>query len=266
MVVPVLPIVMSTAIGGAVFGIVVSAIARMGTIPQPQNAQSVLTPIIGEIFALYGLAILGFYLVLLIGALAFYYMLDRRNRHIVRQQLLFSNLQHYLSITTSDGSGEAISHLGHTSEDSIFGEHQRPAGVWAILFLFLSPIVGLVVPYDLTQDLHAHEELQAIYQNKLVDALREAGLQTSTFPPLKLHKRDPLLYIILSAVTAGLFWIYWFYALLKDYNEHFAEQARFEDQLLSLLKPSSPTRICKTCGGTIPDNARFCSSCGTQAN
>ena len=266
MIVPVLPIVMATATGAAAFGVIVSAIARMGTIPQPQNAQSALTPIMGEVVALYGLAIVGFYLVLLIGALAFYYMLDRRNLHFARQQQLFSNLQNYLSIATSAGPGGAISHLGHVSEDSIFGERQRPAGVWAVLFLFVSPIVGLVVPYDLTHDLRVHEELQATYQAALVDAFREAGLQAPTFPTLKLHKRDSMLFIILSAVTAGLFWIYWFYTLLKDYNDHFAEQARFEDQLLSILKPSAPTRVCKSCGGNIPENARFCPSCGTQAN
>jgi hypothetical protein len=266
MIVPVLPIAMATTIGAAVFGIIVSAISRMGTIPQPQNAQSALTPILGEIFALYGLVIIGFYLVLLIGAFGFYYLLDRRNRHIVRQQLLFSNLQHYLSITSSARPAEAISRLGHISEDSIFGEHQRPAGVWAVLFLFVSPIVGVVVPYDLTHDLRVHEELQATYQTTLVDALREAGLQAPTFPALKLHKRDPLLFMILTAITAGLFWIYWFYTLLKDFNDHFAEQARFEDQVLGVLKPSAPTRVCKSCGGNIPENARFCPNCGTHAN
>ena len=224
MIVPVLPIVMATVIGAAVFGIIVSAIVRMGTNLQPQNAQSALTPIMGQIFAIYGLAIFGFYLVLLIGALGFYFLLDRRNRHFVRQQLLFSNLQRYLSTTTSAGSTGAASHLAHICEDSVFGEHQRPAGVWAILFLFVSPIVGLLVAYDLTHDLGVHEELQGAYQATLVDSLREAGLQAPTLPPLKLHKRDPLLFVILSAITAGLFWIYWFYTLLKDYNDHFADR------------------------------------------
>ena len=266
MIVPVLPIAMATFIGAAVLGIIVSAISRMGTVPQPQNAQSALRPIVGEILALYGLAIIGFYLVLLIGAVGFYYLLDRRNRHFVRQRLLFSNLQHYLSITQSAHPAEAISRLGHISEDSIFSEQQRPAGVWAILFLFVSPIVGLIAAYDLTHDLNIHEELQANYQATLADAFREASYQTPTFSASKLHKRDPLLFTILSAITAGLFWIYWFYTLLKDYNDHFAEQARFEDQVLGLLKPSAPTRVCKSCGGNIPENARFCPSCGTQAD
>ena len=266
MIVPVLPMVIATMIGAAVFGIIVSAISRMGTIPQPQNAANALTPMVTEIVAVYGLAILGVYLVLLIGAFGFYYLLDRRNRHFVRQQLLFSNLQNYLSTTASTRPAEAIARLSHISEDSTFAECQRPAGVWAVLFLFVSPIVGLVVAYDLTHDLGVHEELQASYQATLIDGFREAGYQAPTFSALKLHKRDPLLFLILSAITAGLFWIYWFYTLLKDYNDHFAEQARFEDQILALLKPSVPSRVCKSCGGSIPENARFCPSCGTQAN
>ena len=266
MIVPVLPIILSTLVGAAVFGIVISAIAKMGTIPQPQNAQSVLTPVMADVFAVYGLSIFGFFIVLLFGAVAFYYMVDRRNQHFARQQLLFSSLHRYLSSAAQTGASESISRLRHISEDSVFGERPRPAGVWAILFLFVSPIAGLALPFDLTHDLSFHEELQTKYQTTLIDAFREAGYQPPTFPPTKLHKREPLLFIILSAITAGLFWIYWFYTLLRDYNEHFAEQARFEDQILLLLKPPVPTKVCKTCGGSVPGNARFCPSCGTQAS
>ena len=266
MIIPILPIAMITMLGAAVFGILVSAISSMGPITQPQDVQSVLTPIAGEIFAVYGSALIGFFLVLMFGALAFYRLLDRRNRHFARQQLLFSNFHRYLSLTGAGGSAEAVSRLGHISEDSMQVEHQRPAGVWAVLFLFLSPVAGLVIPYDLTNDLRFHEALQARYQAALVDAFRQAGYPTPLFPASKLHKRDPLLFIILCAITAGLFWIYWFYTLLRDYNDHFADQARFEDQVLGVLKPSAPKEVCKSCGGEIPENARFCPSCGTQVS
>ena len=266
MIIPILPIVMATAVGAAVFGIAISAISKMGTIPQPQNAESALTPMMAGVFAVYGLSIFGFFIVLLFGAVAFYFMVDRRNQHFARQQLLFSSLHRYLLSSAKTGSSDSASRLRFFSDDSVFGERPRPAGVWAILFLFFAPIAGLALPYDLTRDLSFHEELQAKYQTTLVDAFREAGYQPPIFTVMRLHKREPLFFIILSAITAGLFWIYWFYTLLRDYNDHFTDQARFEDQILLLLKPPLPAKACKSCGGSVPGNARFCPSCGTQMN
>jgi RsiW-degrading membrane proteinase PrsW (M82 family) len=247
-------------------GIVVSAVSKLGTIQQPQDVRSALTPIIGQILALYGFAFLGGCFVLLIAALGFYYLIERRNQHFARQQLLFSNLQNLLSNATQSRPVNAISRLGYIAEDSIFAERPRPAGIWSVLFLFVPPIVGLAVAYSLTQDLRNHEGMQASYQTVLVEALREADYQPPVFTASNLHKRDPLLFIILSAITAGLFWIYWYYTLLHDYNEHFAQQAQFEDQIIALLKPSALRRLCKSCGETLPENARFCPSCGIQSN
>jgi hypothetical protein len=112
--------------------------------------------------------------------------------------------------------------------------------------------------------LHKHEELQSNYQTTLLSALSETGVAPLTLPPSRLHKRDPMMLIILTAITAGIFWIYWFYTLLKDYNEHFQDQAQFEDQILTLLTPQPKARNCGTCGGAVPENAKFCPHCGRQ--
>jgi uncharacterized membrane protein len=260
MIVPLLPTVAAIAIGAALVGILASAISRIGSFTQPSTAQTAIAPIVGEIFALYGLAIIIFYGVLLFSALGFYYLIDRRNRHFARQQLLFSTLHQYLA--SKAPTSENASRLDHLSEDSVYEERDRSADLWALLFLFVTPIVGLLAANNLTQDLRKHDGLQSSYQTALVGAFGDAGFQPPSFSPYKFHKRDPVLFIILSAITAGLFWIYWFYTLLKDYNEHFTDQAKFEDQILSLLMPKPSGRTCGTCGGNVPDNARFCPSCG----
>ena len=92
----------------------------------------------------------------------------------------------------------------------------------------------------------------------------EAGFQQADLPPYKSRKRDPVLFVILYAITGGLFWIYWYYTLLKDYNAHFLDQARFEDKLLSLIVPPQTQKSCGTCGGMVPASARFCPNCGTK--
>ncbi|MGP8071212.1 MAG: hypothetical protein ACLP5V_15120 [Candidatus Bathyarchaeia archaeon] len=257
MIVPILPALAVVTIGTSLLGILVSVLPRISSFTQSQNA---ITPIVGEIFALYGLAIITFYVVLLFGALAFYYLIDRRNRHFGRQQLLFSTLHRYLAAKAP--SSENMSRLGQLSEDSIYGERDRPAGLWAVLFLLVNPIVGLLAAYNLTKDLQKHDELQSNYQTTLSNAFSDAGVQPLTVSPYRFHKRDPFLFIILSAITAGLFWIYWFYTLLKDYNEHFSDQSKFEDQILNSLMPHETTKPCGTCGGDVPRNARFCPSCG----
>ena len=246
MFVPVLPVLVGIGLAVSLIGILVSVFSRIGSLQQPESA----IPAAGAILALYAFAI--------------YFMIERRNCHFRRQQRLFSTLQRYLSSKTEAVENENVFRLWQSSEESALEERDRPAGLWSVLYLFVSPIVGLIVAFNLTQDLRGHEELQAKYQTTLLGALSDVGIVPPTFPQCRLHKRDPILFIILTAITGGLFWIYWFYTLLKDYNQHFQDQARYEDQILALLKPQPPIRKCSTCGGAVPESAKFCFHCGTK--
>jgi len=252
-IVPILPMLATIALSMAIVGMVVSSI------PNLQQASSA-APVVAQIVVLYMLALLVIWAVLIADGLAFYFLLDRRNRHFKRQQVLFAAIPAYLLAMKSETSNEKIARLVEISDDSIFEEQDRPAGLWAILALFVMPIVGLVVACNLTQDIQKHEERQAAYQQTLPLALQEAGIAHSPITLSKPHHRDPIFYLVLTAITAGLFWIYWFYTLLKDYNEHFADQAILEDQILSSLRPML---TCSTCGGSIPQSAKFCPLCGT---
>jgi hypothetical protein len=259
MVVPVLPILVGISLAASAAGVIFSALSQFN-IQQPQS----VAPVAGEILALYGLAFVSVFIVLIAGAFAFYYMIERRNAHFRRQQQFFLNLQSYLRSKMGPGESENIFRLSQLSEESIFEEHDRPSGLWSVLYIFVTPIVGLIIAFNITQDLRRHEELQAKCQTTLLSTLAEANLGQPTLPPSRLHKRDPLLFLILTAITGGLFWIYWFYTLLKDYNEHFQDQAQFEDQLLALLRPPSQIRKCTACGGEVPENAKFCPNCGNR--
>ena len=262
MIVPLLPLVAAVVIGGTFVGILVSIIPKIGNLSEPGAAQNAIQPVVGGILALYGLGVIAFFTVLFFGALSFYYLIDRRNRHFARQQLLFSTLHRYLA--SKAPSSPYVSQLGFMSEDSTLEERTRPAGLWALLFLFVTPLVGLIGSYNLTQDMRKHDELQSKYQSALTPSLIDAGFQQPSFPAYSHRNRDPVLFMILSAITAGLFWIYWFYTLLMDYNEHFANQAKFEDQILAVLIPPATPKTCGSCGGAVPASARFCPSCGHQ--
>jgi hypothetical protein len=260
MFVPILPVLVSLALVISFIGILVSALSSIGSLQQAQSA----LPAVGAILGLYGFAIVSLYLVLLIGAFAFYYLVDRRNNHFKRQQQLFLALQRYLASNTNAPPSDNLFRMAQLSEESIFEERDRPAGLWAILYLFVTPIVGLILAYNLDQDLRRHEDLQSSYQETLVKVLNETGGPQVTVASYRSHKRDPILFFVLTLITAGLFWIYWFYTLLKDYNEHFLDQSHFEDQILGLLKPQPSNRACTVCGGLVLENARFCPHCGKQ--
>lgn len=261
MLVPILPVVAGAGLAVASIGIILSNISKVGNLQQPsQNALSV----IGEIVALYGFAILAFYLILLIGAFAIYYLIDRRNSHFRRQQQLFLTLEKYLAPRAKASSSNDFTLLAQLNEDSIFTENDRPAGLWSVFYLFVTPIIGLIIAYNLTQDLRKHEELQFPFQIALANAFNEAGLSIAPTSQYRGHKRDPILFFVLTAITGGLFWVYWFYALLKDYNQHFLDQAQFEDNILALLEPQPALRNCPSCGGTLPETAKYCPNCGKQ--
>jgi uncharacterized membrane protein len=252
-IVPILPLVLGVALFVALIGLVVSSIAN---IQQATNVPSG----IADIFTLYLFTVIAVYAVVLLGAVAFYYLIDRRNRHFQRQQALFTSVPAYLLAMKGTVRHENIAKLIDLSEDSSFEEQNRPASMWAILYIFATPIAGLIVAYSLTQDLRKHEARQFVYQQTLPSALEEAGFARPSISSSRYHNKDPILYVVLTAITAGLFWIYWFYALLQDYNEHFVDQAIFESQLLGALKPMI---TCPTCGGSIPQYVKFCPFCGT---
>jgi hypothetical protein len=254
MIVPILPIAAGIFLAITLIGIVLSALPRF----QPGNALSQAQVVTG-FFAFYGFALLTFYVVLLIGAFAIFYFLDRRNRHFKRQQLLFAAISSHLSSKNSI-AGENVGKLTEVVDDSLLEEHDRPAGLWAILYIFVTPVVGLVVAHNLTQDLRKHEERQLAYQTTLASALEQSDIPRPSFSASRKHNRDPMVYLVLTAITAGLFWIYWFYTILRDYNEHFEDQAVLEDQIVASLKPSI---ICSSCGGSVPHGAKFCPLCGS---
>jgi len=261
MLVPLLPAIVGMALAISLIGIIATNISNLANLGQQQTNA---LPIVGEVFALYAIGIIALYTVLLVGSFAIYNLIERRNGHFRRQQQLFSALQDHLASALNPSNGANVTSLRQLNDDSIFQERDRPSGLWAVLYLFVTPIVSIIVAYNLTLDMRRHDDLQVASQTALVGAFADAKL-----PPLQVvqhdpHKRDPMLFVVLTVITGGLFWIYWFYTLLKDYNTHFSDQARFEDEILNVLKPHPPTKLCSACGNVIEGSVKFCPYCGSK--
>lgn len=258
MLIPVLPILLVIAL---VAGFVQAIVPMVPNLPGLQGSAA-SSALLGQLVGLYALAIVSLYAALFLLSLALYYLIDRRNNHFKRQQLLFKTLVKYLEAETKAKSVHPSTiKLAELCEDSMFDEEIRSAGIWAILNLFVTPMVSPILAFNLTQDLCKHDLRQIDFQETLISALAEIGVTLPSSVNVKPLKRDTILLLLLTIITAGLFWIYWFHILLKDYNEHFANQALFEDKLLAALKLTQQAK-CGTCGGSVPENARFCPFCG----
>ena len=92
MIVPLLPILAVIVLAIGFIGIILSLLPQL----QAANANDVqAAQTLANIFALYGFAFVTLYVVMLIGAFAIFYFLDRRNKHFRRQQLLFASISSY---------------------------------------------------------------------------------------------------------------------------------------------------------------------------
>jgi len=287
MIVPILPLLLAI-LGAAVFlGFILTAIAAgisgpTPTAPFPTDSMAAIL-ILGWI----GLILVGF-IVSIFGAVALYYMILRRNNHFRRQRIFTSILLPYLEAKLKERgkSSNAISALALLNRDSEYEEIERSAAVWAVLYIFVSPIVGLYIFHFLTNDLYKHFKRQIDLSRNLEALLKDLEVQFVSPAQYEIKRRETILYIILTIVTVGLFWIYWFYLQLKEYNEHFKSQWKLEDQLVNTLRtqmeglppethaPALPTvpptplpldlKYCQYCGKAILLDAKFCELCGRQ--
>ena len=101
---------------------------------------------------------------------------------------------------------------------------------------FLCYIVSLYMLYFLTSEMIGHHDRWIGFTMETKVELARMGYAAGHLrTPFGLADRSSLLYIIATIFTAGLFAFYWFYVIIKDGNEHFANQWLFEDGLVELV-------------------------------
>lgn len=167
----------------------------------------------------------------------FYHLIKRRNAHFRRDAALRGGIIQYLkervgvkkeSLVTSE-----IATMNLVHSESLGEEREKSAVVWTILS-FVIPLVGIYVLYFLTKDPPKHDQRQLIFMQQVQSAASKIGL-TLVVPSWKaLPGRSFALYFIITLLV-GLFIVYWYYVLIKDFNDHFKAQWQFEDQLISAV-------------------------------
>ncbi|PJB21109.1 MAG: hypothetical protein CO114_07100 [Euryarchaeota archaeon CG_4_9_14_3_um_filter_38_12] len=88
--------------------------------------------------------------------------------------------------------------------------------------------------YFLTKDPGIHDSRQNSFIRYASSALHKLGITVQ--PSWKtIPQRSAVLYLVLS-LFMPFFFIYWFYVVIKDLNNHFRTQWVFEDSLVNALR------------------------------
>jgi hypothetical protein len=189
-----------------------------------------------------------------------YKLMKRRNAHFARQGFLYEDLASAADELVTKkgvraGASMGLNNLNRIAREARVYETEKNAVLWVILnlagtslpsatlagasgLIFLPLLAFLYVYYFLTRDFYLHERREDQFIKELLGVFAVAGVQVSLpyrNPPMP--ERSFPVYIILSIVTAGFFWVYWVHTFLNDPNNHFRQQAMIEDTLMAQLTP-----------------------------
>jgi uncharacterized membrane protein len=159
----------------------------------------------------------------------YYKWLSRWNDHYERTHLFFTALS---DLTKNAGFKRASTIESRINEYKV-KHNKRSAGLLAILAAII-PFVDWYVYHVLNKDFHHHSVDEKLIYTEVYEDLRDNGI-TLTRRPEELYvvpDRSTILYIILSIITLGLFYLYWWYTLTKDPNEHFKTHRVIEAEII----------------------------------
>lgn len=127
----------------------------------------------------------------------------------------------------------AVGVLSISTDVSLSGPFLASLAI-GILLAFIGGILTLYLFYWLGKDIFDHDRQWQTFTFNARNAMSKLGLpQGKTYCSIGLNERSFVVYLILSFFVP-FFTFYWWYALIKDPNEHFTRQWEFEDHLLAM--------------------------------
>jgi uncharacterized membrane protein HdeD (DUF308 family) len=179
--------------------------------------------------------VVGYVVALACAVYVIYHLLKRRSAHFRRDSELRSGILGYLKAKAAQRRKEAevsseITTMNLIHSEALGEEREKSAVMWTIL-TFLVPFVCIYVLYFLTKDAPNHDRRQLAFMQQAQSAGSKLGISLVVPSWKSLPERSFALYFILSLIIS-IFMIYWYYVLIKDFNEHFKAQWQLEDQLV----------------------------------
>jgi hypothetical protein len=107
-----------------------------------------------------------------------------------------------------------------------------------IVFIVIAAICGLLelyMQYFLTKTMFEHDRRWLVFSYGASNVLSKFGIQPDwNYVPFAMPDREPIIYVVLCFFVPP-FWIYWFYILITDPNNHFRSQWKYEKWLAKSL-------------------------------
>ncbi len=181
----------------------------------------------------------GVIVLIILSLLPWYKLIRRRSEHFRRDKILREGLITYIRGIASERGIEAqmnteIATMMTVHSESSGEEEEKSAILWIVLSIITFGLVGIYVSYFLTKDPHGHDVRQLAFMQQVQSSFQKLQ-KTIVFPFWKaMPSRSFFLYLVLTWLT-GLFALYWNYALISDFNNHFKAQWQIEDQLVPNL-------------------------------
>ena len=167
-----------------------------------------------------------------------YRLIERRNEHFKRQMFLFEDLTNCVSNLASRKGidvSENVAVCERITREAKYKETEKGAALWVFL-AYATGLAWFYIAYFLMRDFYRHERREDEFWDAASEALTRLGVEPLPKRHNAIPERGFWLYLILGIVTAGIFWVYWWYTLIKDPNEHFEHHALVEEGLLSKLE------------------------------
>ncbi|MDG6994277.1 MAG: DUF4234 domain-containing protein [Nitrososphaerota archaeon] len=169
-----------------------------------------------------------------------YFLISRRNNHFKRDKLERESLIEYLKQAgaasgRSNDIATELATMNAVNAEATTEEETKSAALWIVLTIVTFGIAGLYVLYFLTRDPYKHDSKQQSFMQQTQSALAKLGKPIVNPSWKALPSRSFILYLILDIVTLGLFGFYWYYVLIKDFNDHFKAQWQLEDSIMSIM-------------------------------
>lgn len=174
------------------------------------------------------------------GLYVVYKLVQRRDDHFKRMAGVADSAINQLKVKAQgreDVIAAELSQLEQVRIQMATMSAERGAAIWLLICLFTSVIGQWILFYLLMQDYVQHDAVEGQFFTLMSSALAKLGLaEQAGQAALTVPEREYVTFLILSIITCGIYGLYWFYVMIKDFNDHFMAQVPWEDFILQALR------------------------------
>ncbi|MBE3068076.1 MAG: DUF4190 domain-containing protein [Chloroflexi bacterium] len=176
------------------------------------------------------------------GLYVLYKLLERRQQHFERMITFRYHLIQLIKekVEASGRTEEFAAQISqleglHVQMSNRDRDGEKSPVLWLVLML-VANVVEFYIFYFLNDDFRAHEASEQLFMRQAGDTMQRLGMTDQPImTTLTVPERNFTTFLILTLVTCGFYFIYWWYTVIIDGNSHFDNHATWESQLFAFI-------------------------------